>query len=195
MFGPYSLPAGGRTIVSGGDGNDRIDATSSALPVTIDGQNGNDQINGGSGDDRLFGGTGHDLVGGREGNDVVVGGDGNDQLMGFGGADVMIGGTGADQIDGGAGEDLLIAAATSYDANDAALAAILADWTSPGDLATRASRLGTRITGGISLRWGQTVIDDGAMDVLNGGSDADWLFLFGSDQQFTTDSRDLLTRQ
>src|SRR5262249_1373810 len=45
-----------------------------ALPVYLDGGDGNDILLGGSGDDVLNGGTGHDLLVGGAGNDILYGG-------------------------------------------------------------------------------------------------------------------------
>ena len=202
MFGPHTLPAGGRAIVHGGEGNDQVYATDSHRSVAIYGQGGHDQMTGGhagdrleggdgvdriwgqAGDDLILGGEGNDQIDGREGNDIVVGGDGDDSLGGSGGRDLLIGGIGADRADGGAGDDLLIAGRTSYDDNDAALAAILAEWTSAADLATRSANLSSGISGGIALRWGETVHDDGLADCLNGSSGADWLFMLAVDCQY-----------
>ena len=82
------------------------------------------------------------------------------------------------------GDDLLIAGTTAYDANDAALAAIMAEWTSGRDYATRVANLSG--TGSGPLNNGNyfliasgpiaTVFDDNSIDVLNGGSGMDWFF-------------------
>jgi putative intracellular protease/amidase len=213
MFGPHLLPAGGRAIVFGGDGNDQIYATDSARAVSIFGQGGHDQMTGGrsndrldggdgvdriwgqAGDDVILGGDGNDQIDGREGNDVAVGGAGDDTVGGFDGRDVMIGGLGADRMDAGAGDDLLIAGRTSYDDNDAALLAILAEWTSAADAATRTANLANGLAGGVRLRWGETIQDDGVADCLNGNSGADWLFMLAVDWQYWLTQEDQVTRQ
>ena len=213
MFGPHLLPAGGRAIVYGGDGNDQVYATDSARAVSIFGQGGHDQMTGGhagdrldggdgvdriwgqAGDDLVLGGDGNDQIDGREGNDVVVGGAGDDSMGGFDGRDVLIGGLGADRMDGGAGDDLLIAGRTSYDDNDAALLAILAEWTSAADAATRIGEPRQWHFGGVRLRWGETVHDDGVADCLNGSSGADWLFMLAVDCQYWLTQEDRVTNQ
>jgi putative intracellular protease/amidase len=212
MFGPHILPAGGRAIVFGGEGNDQIYATDSHRAVAIYGEGGHDQITGGqagdrldggdgvdriwgqAGDDLVHGGEGNDFVDGREGNDVVLGGAGDDHLGGFDGRDVLIGGLGYDRMDAGAGDDLLIAGRTSFDENDTALLAILAEWDSAADAATRVANL-TSGSGGFALRWGETVHDDGIADCLNGAAGADWLFMLAVDCQYWLTQEDRLTSQ
>ncbi|QDU31083.1 RTX-I toxin determinant A from serotypes 1/9 [Anatilimnocola aggregata] len=201
--GPLALGSGGRVIVFGGDGNDQVYATDSAKPVTIYGEGGHDSLTGGSandvidggegwdriwaggGDDLIVGGAGTDWLHGREGNDLIVGGDGDDYLYGFTGDDVLIGGQGSDRIEGESGEDLLIGGTTSYDSNQLALEAILADWTAGADLAGR--------SGVFQLTFnGQTTADDSAQDVLIGGADNDWLLIHASDYVHASQAGDLL---
>jgi putative intracellular protease/amidase len=211
MFGPHLLPAGGRAIVHAGDGNDQVYATDSARAVSIYGEGGHDQMTGGSagdrldggdgvdriwgqaGDDLILGGEGSDFIDGREGNDVVLGGAGDDNVGGFDGRDLLIGGLGYDRADGGAGADLMIAGRTSYDENDAALLAILAEWTSAADAATRTANLTSGIAGNVRLRWGDTVHDDGIADCLNGAAGADWLFMLAVDCQYWLTQEDRVT--
>jgi hypothetical protein len=94
----------------------------------------------------------------------------------------MIGGTGADRLLGSRDEDVLVAGSTDYDGNDEALCAILDEWTSSRDYATRLTNLrGT----GLGPRENDsfffspilgTVHDDGVTDRLAGGGDGlDWL--------------------
>jgi Ca2+-binding RTX toxin-like protein len=198
------MEPGGRVIVYGGEGNDQIYATDNALPVTIYGQGGHDQITGGSGDDVIdggdgwdriwagpgddlvFGGTGSDSIDGREGNDILLGGDGDDYLYGGAGLDVLIGNTGSDRIDGGDGDDLLIGGSTTFDNNAAALRSLLAEWA----LASV-----SRSTGNFRLTFnGQTTspLDDGAKDVLIGGSGHDWVLIQALDQHYGSQPDDTL---
>src|SRR5205085_4792777 len=76
----------------------------------------------------LYGGDGNDRLKGGAGDDVLVGGDGDDLLVGGSGRDILIGGRGADRIVGDAGDDILIAGATAYDGDRAALAALHGTW-------------------------------------------------------------------
>jgi hypothetical protein len=74
----------------------------------------------------------------------------------------------------------LIGGTMIFDDNDAALAAILAEWQSSDRYNTRFDRLEGLRSGGLNgsfhLIWGTTVKDDGAPDVLNGGAGFDWYF-------------------
>ena len=92
----------------------------------------------------------------------------------------MIGGTGADRIVGNEADDILIAGNTSFDANSAALSAILAEWTSNNGYSTRVNNLrkGGGANGAFTLD-STTVVDDGTSDTLWGQGDQDW-FLIGS---------------
>ncbi|MDX1945343.1 MAG: cadherin domain-containing protein [Pirellulaceae bacterium] len=209
--GPHTLAAGGHVVVFAGGGHDTVYATDSRIPVRLFGEAGNDQLVGGhagdlldggdgtdrlrgeGGNDRVFGGAGNDQLEGRVGDDILVGGAGDDYLVGFDGRDLLIGGLGYDRMDGGAGDDLLIGGTTSYDADDAALLAILSEWTAGTDRATRASRLQAGIAGGVALNWGTTVFDDATLDCVNGAAGADWLFQAASDYQGYATSDDLVT--
>ena len=65
-------------IFSGGDGNDFLNGSGTATPITADGGAGDDILIGGSGDDILIGGDGADLLIGGGGNDTLIGGQGAD---------------------------------------------------------------------------------------------------------------------
>jgi Ca2+-binding RTX toxin-like protein len=98
----------GNTIVDGGDGNDVLRATASAVSFSepyLDG----DSLYGGNGNDRLIGSMGGDYLHGGSGNDVLIGRGGtttnSDWLYGEDGDDLLIGSAGQDRFDGGAGAD------------------------------------------------------------------------------------------
>ena len=81
-----SITVAGRASAShGGFGDDRLAAMSvfgepALLPVTLDGQDGNDTLFGGSADDLMLGGRGNDFINSVGGGaDVVAGGDGTRQ--------------------------------------------------------------------------------------------------------------------
>jgi Ca2+-binding RTX toxin-like protein len=157
----------GRLIACGGAGDDDIQVAGSiTLPAWLYGGDGNDRLKGGGG------------------NNVLVGGAGDDLLLGGGGQNLLLGGLGADTLTAGSGDDLLIGGTTAFDANEAALAAILAEWTSGRDYATRIANLsgtgtGPRNNGNcflIASGPNATVCDDAAVDVLNGGAGMDWFF-------------------
>ena len=120
-----------RVFFNGSGDDDTMDASGLDLPVTMMGRGGDDKLTGGRGDDYLDGGPGDDKLEGGDGNDILLGGEGNDKLESGQGSNLLIGGRGGDQLKGGGGDDLLIAGFTAFDANQAALEAILAEWRSP----------------------------------------------------------------
>ena len=118
--------------ISGGDGNDTLDASAgvlgdvrlrlngdagndringSANDDTIDGGTGRDTLLGGNGNDSIFGGTDNDAINGGAGNDSITGDDGNDTLAGGDGNDTLLGGNGNDSLTAQAGDDSLDGAA------------------------------------------------------------------------------------
>src|SRR5262245_12247815 len=78
----------------------------------------------------------------------------------------------------------LIAGTTAFDGNPAALAAVMAEWTSARTYAARVANLrgsgtGPRANGDFFLKVSGpdvTVFDDGAVDVLTGNAGSDWFF-------------------
>ena len=161
LFGPTT-----RVLVFGQDGNDDINVAGGiTLPAFLYGGAGNDRLQGGGGDN------------------VLVGAGGDDQLTGGRGRNVMIGGQGRDALSGGGNSDLLIAGSSAFDANDPALSAILAEWSSPRDYSTRVANLrgtgsGPRLNGTFYLQptGTPTVFDDQAADLLTAGAGQDWFF-------------------
>jgi RTX calcium-binding nonapeptide repeat (4 copies) len=157
----------GRLIADGLDGNDNLQVAGSLSHSAW--------LDGGPGQDRLQGGAG---------DDVLRGGDGDDLLLGGAGRDLPIGGSGADRLVGNRDDDILMAGTTAFDGNDQALAAVLAEWTSARDYATRLANLrgegtGARLNGDIVLTVDcpqATVFDDEDADRLTGSSGLDWFF-------------------
>ena len=93
---------------TGGDGNDRLDATRLlSVPASLSGGNGIDRINGGPKGDTIQGNGGRDFIDGGLGADLISGGGGNDQIRGQGGADHLFGGPGNDYLEGDGGNDQL----------------------------------------------------------------------------------------
>jgi Ca2+-binding RTX toxin-like protein len=133
----------GMDKIYGGGGNDSISA-GSANDYVFGGW-GADTIDGGAGNDRLYGGQGNDTITGFSGNDLLAGNEGDDRLYGQTGLDVLIGGDNADYMTGDSDNDLLFdgtlssdgpsslpgtdASTFAGDANDLAMADLLADWT------------------------------------------------------------------
>ena len=113
----------GRVELTGGEGNDIIDATgaktikpkTSVSPIVITpvnvliyGGNGNDNLIGGIGNDTILGEGGNDTIAGGDGNDAISGGIGNDRIDGGNGNDTLLGDAGKDTLNGGNGADLLL---------------------------------------------------------------------------------------
>ncbi|HMC67265.1 MAG TPA: calcium-binding protein, partial [Gemmataceae bacterium] len=142
----------------------------------------------------LFGGDGNDRLKGGNGPNVLEGGAGDDLLVGGSGRDLMVGGGGADRIIGNGGDDILIGGYTSYDALDAALCAVMAEWTSNHDFATRVANINdqmnspgfaNRLNGNfflIDAGVGQTVFNDSSKDVMTGSAGSDWFFAGTADK-------------
>lgn len=91
--------------LTGGAGNDTIDAS---------GFSGSTIINAGDGNNTVTGGSGADLITGGNGQDSLVGGAGNDTLNGAGGNDSLTGGLGNDLLDGGTGTDFVFESGASF---------------------------------------------------------------------------------
>jgi Ca2+-binding RTX toxin-like protein len=86
--------------LTGGPGNNTLDASSFTGSVFLDGAGGDDTLKGGSGDDVLIGGPGDDaLIGGR-GNDVYTGGPGRNTIteVSGGGSDTIVETCGTDFV-------------------------------------------------------------------------------------------------
>jgi uncharacterized delta-60 repeat protein len=88
-------------------GNDRVDLSGVAIPASVHGSDGDDNLTGGEAADKLDGGNGNDVLTGRAGNDTLFGGAGKDQLRGQGGDDLLDAKAdgSADFLDGGSGTD------------------------------------------------------------------------------------------
>jgi Ca2+-binding RTX toxin-like protein len=134
----------------------------------------------------FFGEDGNDHLVGNAQNDILVGGNGNDILEGAGGKDLLIGGLGTDTLRSGDGADILVGDATIYDQNLTALEAILAEWARSDlgyDQRINDLRQGRGLNGSYVLSK-NTVLGDGAVDVLTGGADLDW-FVLANKKQIT----------
>jgi Ca2+-binding RTX toxin-like protein len=206
------------TTIDGGGGRDTLDYSAYHAGVTVnlatrlatglasvtnvenvDGSPFDDSLTGDAQTNLLRGNGGRDTLSGLDGNDILVGGEGNDTLIGGNGRDILIGGLGADVLDGGAGDDILIGGRTTHEANDAALLALLAEW-SRSDLSGTAlqqyrTRIGNLRNGGASSLAGgyrlysATVFDDATTDTLTGGADLDWFWTALSGTKDKTDRR------
>jgi len=153
-----------------GDGDDKAQISGNVALTTL--------IDGGDGDDHLKAGGGPTVLLGEKGDDKLIGGKRND---------VLIGGVGEDRLVGGPGDDILIGGTTAFDVNDDdvtadyadALLAILAEWNSSADYATRVANLDGSGPGGLNngyfLTESVTVFTDGQPDKLTGSSGENWL--------------------
>jgi Ca2+-binding RTX toxin-like protein len=160
-FGSSTQPIS-RIIAHGNAGNDAITVSASVTtPAWLYGDDGNDNLSGGAGATYLFGGTGTDTLFGGKGRSILNGGAGGDTLTGSTGDAVLIGGT------------------TSYDANDAALLAILNEWNSTGTYATRAGHVSGG-TGGLNgsyyFKLGTVLNDNIKVSVIGSATASDLFF-------------------
>jgi RTX calcium-binding nonapeptide repeat (4 copies) len=62
-------------------------------------------------------------------------------MVGNSGRDLLVGGIGADRIVGNADDDIMIAGRLNFADQDAAVSAIMAEWTSSRDYTTRVANL------------------------------------------------------
>jgi hypothetical protein len=131
----------------------------------------------------LFAGTGNTTLSaaGSSANNVLVGGGGKDSLTGGRGRDILIGGAGASTLRAGGGGDILIAGRTAYDADLAALLAVLAEWGRPDrSYAARVSNLfngGSDGLNGTARLAPPTVTVAAGVDQLFGGAGSDWFWI------------------
>jgi Ca2+-binding RTX toxin-like protein len=173
-------PSAGKGVtgtVDGGGGSNWLDMSLYTSAVTI---------NLGAGTATNFGGlaninnarlgTGGGSLAGDAAGGILVGNTGADTIQGGSGRSILIGGKGADSVTGGSGDDVVIGGSTSYDANDVALEALLAEWQSADPYATRVSTMKSGVPGGYKLVFGTTVQDDATADTLTGGAGQDWFF-------------------
>ena len=135
-LGPFAAPTG-RIVVYGGNGNDMVYIS----PLLTESS-------------WIFGGAGNNVFYADSGNSVLVGGSGNNLLMSGRGDNLLIGGCGGrTTILGTQGNNVEIGGSVNYEANEAALAAILAEWSSGDSYAVRVGRLDGTIGGGLNGSW------------------------------------------
>ncbi|MDA1251388.1 MAG: hypothetical protein O2820_19430 [Planctomycetota bacterium] len=93
--------------LTGGVGNNTIDASVFNGQTTLSGLSGNDTLTGGTLGDSLSGGLGDDEVNGGDGDDILVDEAGDDSLNGGAGNDTISTGTGNDVVTGGDDDDFI----------------------------------------------------------------------------------------
>ncbi len=111
---------------------------------------------------------------GSAGNDIIVGNGGN-VLNGGAGRDLLIAGAFSSILNGGDDDDILIGGTTNYDNDQSALQAIMAEWTSASDYATRVANLKNG-TGGTPILNATTVHSNGGGNTLSGDAGLDLFF-------------------
>ncbi len=166
----------GNDILKGGNSNTDASGSSSVAADFLVGGSGDDILYGGAGidvlygmsnDDTLYGGTSEDILFGGNGNDVLFGGSGGtdrDQwLAGGDGDDVIFGGVDRDDLYGGNGNDHL----EGEDESDFLQGDGGDDFLDGGD--------GADLLNG----YGNTLTEQGQIDILVGGSEADTFSLGG----------------
>jgi hypothetical protein len=117
---------------------------------------------------------------GSIGNDLIVGDANPNMFVGGTGRNIIIGGAGPDQITGGGGDNILIGGTTVWDANAAALEAIMQEWTDPAltfDQRVNALRRGIVVNGQTYALNTSTVMADNSPDNLIGGGGRNWFIV------------------
>jgi Ca2+-binding RTX toxin-like protein len=101
--------------LSGGQGNDMLDASASTGANILNGNLGNDTIIGGSGADSLRGGQGDDVIHAGTGNDWISGDLGNNTIYGGQGIDTFHAAAGHDYVNGWhSGDVVQVATGVTY---------------------------------------------------------------------------------
>ena len=111
---------------------------------------------------------------GSAGDDILVGNGGN-VLTGGAGRDLLISGAFSSVLNGGGDDDILIGGTTDYDTDQTALTAIMAEWSSATDYATRIANLQIG-TGGVPILNAATVSSNGGGNTLDGNAGLDLFF-------------------
>lgn len=182
--GQVQTDAGGNTLQITGQ-IENLDG--SPLDDKLTGNALANKIQGLSGNDILLGAGGNDTIEGNDGDDIILGGVGLDKLYGGNGRDLLIGGAQADLLYGNAGDDILIGGTTTHDGNEAALLALMAEWTSANSNLDRVNNLknGTGVAAknnGTTYLDVATVQNDGVADSLFANT-GDFVLKFSSDYQ------------
>jgi large repetitive protein len=165
-YGTFAVT--GRIVAyAGATGNDEIVVSSAiTLPAFLYAGSGNDELVGGSGNNVLVGGGGADTLIGGTGHNILIAGTGPSKLY-----STQLGV--AASVNGGS---ILIAGSTSYDHNDSALSAIMAEWGSSDSYATRVAKISNgSLPGGVALNT-STIVASKAVDELFASTGYDWFW-------------------
>ncbi|MEP4195820.1 MAG: calcium-binding protein [Aliishimia sp.] len=170
--------------------DDTFTATDDAVANRVNGLDGDDVISGAGDNDVLRGNDGADILIGGDGDDELLGDAGSDLMQGNGGEDKLLGGSEADWLNGGEGDDELIANA----GDDVVIGGDGADdirGNNDDDLLVGGALFGSDLDPSdlIILRDGGTIdgltpgeLDDGDVDLLDGGNGDDILIGASGDQ-------------
>jgi Ca2+-binding RTX toxin-like protein len=173
MVGSY-LPTG--RIVIYGDSND-YEWVSPSIKLSA-------WLYGGSGTNYLYGGGGNDVILGGPAINYISGGAGRNLLIGDGG------GSHPDYIMGTTGDNIEISGSTSYNANAAALNAILQEWDGGDSYSTRVQKLtqtGLSVGGSTVVLNTSTIQRAAAYEYLYGGLGQNLFFATQTGSQFNRD--------
>lgn len=158
-------------------------------------------------DNILVGDDGDDILVGRAGNDALIAGAGQDVLIGSGGRDLVVGGVGIDALIGDEDDDLVVGAewappgVSSYAEIQSVIDAVLGAWGAASPHAQRVANV-TGAEGALDpiapayqLRAGETVLDDGLVDLflMTAGAGDDLVFWNSRDDSLITDDVALAT--
>ena len=141
----------------------------------------------------LYGGSGTNYLYGGGGNDVIVGGPGTNYISGGSGRNLLIGGGGngsPNYILGTTGDNIEISGTTSYDANQAALCAILQEWASGDSYSVRVQKItqtGLSVNGSTVKLNSSTIQRAAAYEYLYGGSGQNLFFATETGSVFDRD--------
>jgi len=175
------LPGGSLSgSISGGTGPNLVNYSRESTSVTVN----------------LATGAATGVAGGVTNIQGVVGSTGSDTLTGSStGRSLLIGGGGAAQLTGGSSDSLLIGGGTTYDLNDAALEAILAEWDrSDFGFTQRVSDLtaGGGLNGSYVLA-ASTVTEDSQANTLTSNTGQTWFIAHARDNEVNKKAGDIVT--
>jgi Ca2+-binding RTX toxin-like protein len=155
QFGPFAAPSG-RIVVYSGNGSDLVYLS----PLLSE-------------PSWIFGGIGNDVFYADNGNSVLVGGSGNNVLVSGRGNNLLIAGSGGrNEILGTQGNNVEVGGSVSYQTNEAALAAVMAEWSSGDSYTARVGKIDGNIAGGLNGSWllnASTITHGSGYDYLFGG--------------------------
>jgi Ca2+-binding RTX toxin-like protein len=176
-------------VVINGVDQGEFPVTSGGVPIgriIVYGNAGNDTItintNVGAIDAVIYGGDGNDTITGGAGSTFADGGDGNDLITANGSRDVLVGGLGQDTLNAGKDDDILIGGVYLFSGDLDTVYGLMKEWKSSASYADRIADIRTGGSDGAYALTSLTVVDDGAVDHLNGAQGQDWFWSYLFDQ-------------